>query len=167
MIDWAIQGLFTALFAGLGSYILWRLVGPRIVVQAIQERMGPALHAWLTTPVPTGKMTKMSTNDGDVDVAEVKSPLDLIMISAGDSVYRRLMGRMGGDARKRGAVQDDIREGMLADGSPFGGLLNQINPRLLERAIKDGDYIPIILEQLGPVVKQYLDKRLSSGESFR
>ncbi len=156
-------GLVTLCMSFIGSYIMWSLAGPRVVVRAIQSRMGPILMDWLTAPTyKTGKKRVVTDDEGGkTEVDEVLSPLQLIIINAGELMWQKMMGKMGGDARKRGAVQSDIVDGISSPGNPFGGLLNQINPRLLERAIKDGDYVPIILEQLGPLLKDWAAKKLN------
>lgn len=172
-----LSGLVTLLFAAIGSYVMWKIAGPRVVVKAIQSRMGPILLDWLTTPsFSTGKkkrtlVTEAELDDDGKEISpaeyemrdEILAPLDLIMTRAGELMYQKFMGRLGGDARKRGAVQGDIIAGLSEPGNPFGSLLNGINPRLLERAMKDGDYMPIILEQLGPLAKDFIASKMTKG----
>lgn len=174
-----LSGVCTLIFAGIGSYVMWKIAGPRVVVKAIQTQMGPILLEWLTTPsFKTGKKKKTLVQEAETDeegkeiepaqyemADEVLSPLDLIMSRAGDLVFQKFMGKLGGDARKRGAVQADIVAALGDSSSPLGSLLGSINPRLLERALKDGDYVPIILEQLGPLAKQFLEKKINAAPS--
>jgi len=163
VISVVLSGIVTLLFAFLGSYIMWRWIGPRVVSNAIQDRLGPILQAWLVTPVPTGKMKTVVNADGEEESVEVAvSPLDQMMTSAGEILYRKMLGKIGGDRRKVGAVQDDITESLANPSSPLGALLGQVNPKLLERAIRDRDYVPIILDQFGPIITQWLEKKLST-----
>lgn len=169
LLSMFLQGLVTLVFAFIGSYIMWKVAGPRVVVTAIREQMGPILINWLMTPsIPTGKKKKMTADDNEeVEFDEVLAPIDLMMTRAGELVYQKLMGKLGGDVRKKQAVTNDIIEGMSMPGSPYASLLSSINPKLVERALKDGDYMPIILEQLGPLVARYAENKLNKkGDTF-
>ena len=140
---------------------MWRLVGPGVVVKAIRARMGPILMEWLTTPVPTGRKKKITSEDGTSEIDEKLSPLDTIIINAGEVLYRKMLGIKGGDVRKRQALENDVREGVLEPGSPIFSLLNSINPKIVERAIRDGDYIPILLDMFGPQLQRMVEAKLS------
>jgi len=166
LFEVALEGLLTLLFAGIGSYFMWRLIGPRVVTNAIRAKMGPILLDWLTTPsLKTGEKLKIKDSKGkETEQDEILSPLELIMENAGNLVFQKLMGKIGGDERKKDAVQQDIIAGLANPASPFAGLLNSVNPKLLERALKDGDYVPIILEQLGPFAVKWLEKRVNIGQ---
>lgn len=169
LLSMFLQGLVTLVFAFIGSYVMWKVAGPRVVVTAIREQMGPILINWLMTPsIGTGRKKKSTDEDGvESEADEVVAPIDLMMTRAGELVYQKLMGKLGGDVRKRQAVQGDIIDGLSVPGSPFGSLLSQVNPRLLERAMKDGDYLPIILEQLGPLMSRYIENKLNKkGDTF-
>lgn len=158
-----LSGLVTLIFAFIGSYVMWKVIGPRVVTKAIQDRMGPILQNWLVTPVPTGKFKEVINAEGEVEQVEALiSPVEQMMTIAGEVLYRKMLGKVGGDRRKVQAVQGDITESLANPSSPLGALLGQVNPRLLERAIKDGDYVPIILDQFGPLITQWLERKLNS-----
>lgn len=162
-----LSGLVTLIFAFIGSYVMWKVIGPRVVTKAIQDRLGPILQAWLVTPVPTGRTKVVINADGEEETVEqAVSPLDQMMTAAGEILYRKMLGKIGGDRRKVGAVQDDITESLANPSSPLGALLGQVNPKLLERAIRDRDYVPIILDQFGPVITQWLEKKLSNPSTM-
>lgn len=167
LIELVLEGIVTLLFAFLGSYLMWKWIGPKVLERTLRARMGPILIEWFLTPqYETGKMKKIRDDEGEEsEVKEILSPLDLIIKQSGDILYQKLMGKMGGDVRKRQAVQGDIIDGLSNPDSPFAGLLNSVNPRLLERAIRDGDYTPIILEQLGPLISRYLEKKVDNVQS--
>jgi len=167
LVELVLEGLVTLLFAFLGSYVMWKWIGPEVFEETLRARMGPILMGWFLTPqYETGKMRKIKDDEGEEsEVKEVLSPLALIIKDAGELLYAKLMGKMGGDARKRGAVQDDIVAGLANPASPFAGLLNSVNPRLLERALKDGDYVPIILDQLGPLISRFLEKKVDNVQN--
>jgi len=93
---------------------------------------------------------------------EMVSPLQEIMNAAGEHLYRKMLGRVGGNQKKVRAVQDDIVEGLAMPGNPLATLLNGVNPRLLDRALKDGDYVPILLEQFGPIIQKWAEAKLNS-----
>lgn len=144
---------------------MWKFVGPGVVFAAIQEKMGPILQNWLLTPVPTGRKRTVKGEDGPEEVPELLSPVEQMMTVAGEVLYRKMLGKVGGDYKKRQAVQDDIVEGLQNPGNPFASMLNGINPRLLERAIKDGDYVPILLDQFGPMIQRWAETKFNSGGS--
>jgi len=158
-----VQGLVTLLFAFIGSYVMWKIAGPRVVIRALQEKMGPILLNWFTTPIPNGSTKTVVNEEGEEEKVPVTvSPMETMMSVAGETLYRKLLGKMGGDKRKVRAVQDDIVEGLGMPGNPFATLLNGINPRLLDRALKDGDYVPILLEQFGPIIQKWAEAKLNS-----
>lgn len=159
---------------------MWRIIGPRVVYQAIQTRMGPILLDWLMKPsIETGKRKKMLKSEAVLDDDnkeispaiyeignEVLSPIEFIISRAGDTLFSKVYGKLGGDVRKRQALQGDIIDGLQDQGNPFGMLLNQINPRIMERAVKDGDYVPLVLEQFGPLLKEFAAKKLNGMNQF-
>jgi hypothetical protein len=158
-----VQGLVTLLFAFVGSYVMWKIAGPRVVIKALQERMGPILMNWFITPIPNGATKSVVNEEGEEEIVPVQiSPMDQMMTAAGETLYRKLLGKMGGDKRKVRAVQDDIVDGLAMPGNPLGSLLQGINPRLLERALKDGDYVPILLEQFGPIIQRWAEQKVNS-----
>jgi len=164
LIEQVVEGLFTLFFAALGSYVMWKVVGPKVVDSVISKKLGHALMNWFFTPIKTGKKKKtIDEETGEkTEVDEEASPLEIIVGSAGAILFAKMMGKMGGDARKREAIQGDIIAGLSNPASPFAGILNSVNPRILERAIKDGDYIPIILDQTWPLISRWIDKRLNT-----
>jgi len=158
-----VQGLVTLLFAFIGSYVMWKIAGPRVVIRALQEKMGPILMNWFVTPIPTGATKSVTNDEGEEEIVDVKvSPMEQMMTAAGETLYRKLLGKMGGDRRKVRAVQDDIVEGLGMPGNPLGSLLQGINPRLLDRALRDGDYVPILLEQFGPIIQRWAEQKVNS-----
>lgn len=165
IVDLALTGAVAAICSLLGSLFMWNFVGPRIVDKGVSQRVGPALYTWLMTPsIETGK-NRIITDDETGEKTEVKeilSPWESLLKSAGEVVYMRLLGKMGGDRRKVQAVQSDIVDGLANPGSPFATLLNGVNPRLLERALKDGDYVPILLDQFGPLIQKFVEQKLST-----
>lgn len=167
LLSLVVQGLFTLCFAAVGSYFMWRLIGPAVVTNAIRAKMGPILMEWLTTPAykTGGKRRVTDEESGEtVETDEVLSPLEMIIKNAGDVLYSKMMGKLGGDVRKRQAVQSDIVAGLANPASPFAGFLNSVNPALLNRALKDGDYVPIILDQLGPTLVKYAEGHLNKSK---
>jgi len=177
LVSISLQALMTVACAFVGSYIMWRVIGPRVVYQAIQARMGPILLDWLMKPsIPSGRRRKNLVSEAVIDEDgkelspaqyeigdEVLSPIETIITRAGDTLFSKVYGKMGGDVRRKQAIQGDIVEGLRDSQNPFGMLLNDINPMLLQRCIKDGDYIPILLEQFGPLAKELISKKLNSG----
>jgi len=165
-LELVLEGLVTLFFAFMGSYVMWRIAGPKVLEKTLRARMGPILLEWFLTPsFETGKTKKIKDEDGEeTEVKEILSPLDLIIKNAGEIFYSKLMGKMGGDVRKREAIQGDIIAGLSNPVSPFAGILNSVNPRILERAIKDGDYVPIIMDQLGPIIYKWAEKKLNNGQ---
>lgn len=166
IVDLVLTGAIAAICSLLGSAIMWLFVGPKVVERGLKNRAGPAIYEWLVSPsIDTGKIRSRVTDEGEKEeYREVLSPLQNIIQNAGELMYQKLMGRVGGDARKRMAVERDIQEGLLDPANPFAVMLNGINPRLLERAIRDGDYVPILLQQFGPVLQQFVEKKLK-GDS--
>lgn len=179
LFEMVVQGLITLFFAGVGSYVMWKIAGPAVVVRAIQAKMGPILMEWLVNPgISTGRKRKIQAVPAEFDDKgkeispavfedqdEILSPLELIITKAGDTLFQKVYGKIGGDARKRQAVQNDIAVGLAEPGNPFGSLLAGINPRLLDRALRDGDYVPILIEQFGPLLKQFVENKLSNGNN--
>lgn len=177
LLSVVVSGLLTLIFAAVGSFVMWKILGPRVVVKAIQGHMGPILVEWFMTPsISTGKKRKAVDSEAEFDesgkeispatykeIDEVLSPLEMIISRAGEVMMTKIYGKLGGDARKRMAVQQDILAGLSSPGNAIGGMLNSINPALLNRALRDGDYMPIILEQLGPLAKQFLENKLNQG----
>lgn len=159
-VEWGLGvvlgGLVTLLFAGLGSVLMWKLIGPRVVEGALRARLGPILVEWFTTPVyETGKKTKYvdEKTGKHVEKEEVISPLEMIISGASDVMQQKLYSKMGVDARKLQVAQGDIAEALLDPANPMAQMLGGLSPALLERAIKDGDYIPVILQMFGPQIK--------------
>jgi len=158
-----VQGLVTLLFAFIGSYIMWKIAGPRVVIKALQEKMGPILLNWFTTPIHNGATKIVVNEEGEEEKVPITvSPMESMMTVAGETLYRKMLGKMGGDKRKVRAVQDDIVEGLSNPANPFASLLGGLNPRILERAIKDGDYTAIIIEQFAPVLRQWAEAKLNT-----
>lgn len=142
---------------------MWKVAGPRVVIKALQEKMGPILLNWFTTPIPTGATKVVVNEEGEEETVPIQiSPMETMMSVAGETLYRKLLGKMGGDRRKVRAVQDDIVDGLANPANPFATLLNGVNPRLLERALKDGDYVPILLEQFGPILQRWAESKLTN-----
>jgi len=127
----------------------------------------PSRVDWLTKPsFKTGDRLKIKDEKGkEREVDEILSPLELIMENAGDLVYAKLMGKIGGDRRNVDAVQGDIIAGLSNPASPLAGLLNSVNPRLLDLEIKDGDDVLILLDQVGPLISRWIEKKLKTPQS--
>lgn len=180
LVSISFQVFMTVLCAFVGSFVMWKIIGPRVVYEAIRARMGPILLDWLMTPsIKTGKRKKMLKSEAVLDDDgkelspaiyeigdEVLSPIEHIISRAGDTLFCKVYGKLGGDVRKKQALQGDIIEGLQNQDSPFGLLLNQLNPRIIERAVKDGDYVPLLLEQFGPLLKEFAAKKLNGTEMF-
>lgn len=156
LIAGLVSCVFGMLGALIGGYIMWSWLGPRIVTDSVTPLVGPALYNWLTAPsMSTGKKKKMVDPETgeEMEMPEAISPLQNIMNEAGKVTYFMLMSKLGVDARKKQVAIGDIQNAIM-EGSPLAGALSAISPKLMERAVKDGDYIPIVLQLFGPKIEE-------------
>lgn len=161
-----VLGFFGAL---IGGYVMWSWLGPRIVTRSVSGIVGPAIYEWLTkASINTGKIRKIEDEDGEIsEIPDVISPLQNIMREAGTYTYQMLCSKMGIDSRKRQVAIQDVQTALMAPDSPLAGFASMISPKLMERALKDGDYIPIILQMFGPQIEQFINSRVNNkGGSF-
>ena len=153
----------------VGGYVMWSWLGPKIVTRSVSGIVGPAIYEWLTIPsISTGKTRKITDDDGEVsEVPDIISPLQNIMREAGTYTYQMLCSKMGIDSRKKQVAIQDVQSALMSPDSPLAGFASMISPKLVERAIKDGDYIPIILQMFGPQIEQFISTRvINKGASF-
>src|SRR5512136_1110405 len=88
VVSLVLQGLVTLLFAFVGSYVMWKVAGPRVVIRALQEKMGPILLNWFTTPIPTGATKLVVNEEGEEESIPIQiSPMETMMTVAGETLY--------------------------------------------------------------------------------
>lgn len=171
-VEWAqvlATGIVTVLGALVGSFVMWKLVGPSVVRAGAKGVFGPAMLEWLFTPsVKTGEklIEKKEGKDGTVtekEVDEVLSPAEVLAVRMGKIVYMQTLSKLGVDGRKAGMVVGDIQAALANPDNPLAQQLAVINPKLLERALKDGDYVPIIMSMFAPQIKDYITNKLKSA----
>ena len=162
-----ILGAFGALFGGL---IMWRWQGPKIVDRSISGKVGPAIYSWLITPsLTTGKKKKLVDKEtGEETESEgIISPFENLIGEAGKLTYQLICSKTGVDARKKQIAIGDVQSALSDPNSPLAGLSSLIPQKLVDRAIKDGDYVPVILQMFGPQIGQYINTLLPNRSGVR
>jgi hypothetical protein len=144
----AVQGLITLCFAFVGSYIMWRLFGPKIVMNGIKGSAGEAIYDWLMTPQEHIEISK------DKDGKEIKTkievtPLENIMVGAGQTMYKYFFSKEGVLARKKNQIQADMMTDLQDPSNPLASLA-QAFPIAMAKAAKDGDYAGMFFQLIMP-----------------
>jgi len=147
-----ITGIVTIVGAFFGSYLMWKLIGPGVVKKGVGEELGPAMLNWLFEPsMKTGEKIKEQheKSDGTIvekEVDEVLAPAEVLALRMGRVVYAMIFSKLGVDARKKGVLVGDIQAELANPDSPFSQFAGFLSPKARERALKDGDYVPILLD---------------------
>ena len=164
-----LTGVVAAVASFFGSFVMWKVIGPRVVSKGVGTSLGPAMLNWLFEPsVKTGEKIKVKheKQDGtivDKEVDEVLAPAEILALKMGNVIYRMTLSKMGVDGHKRAMVLGDIQAELANPDSPFSQFAGFLSPKARERALKDGDYVPILLDLLvsSPQAQSMLGKVLN------
>lgn len=156
----AVQGLITLGFAFIGSYIMWRIFGPKIVMDGIKGSAGAAIYDWLMTPQEHIEVTK------DKDGKEIKTkvevtPLENIMVGAGQTMYKYFFSKEGVLARKKNQIQVDMMTDLQDPSNPLANLA-QAFPIAMAKAAKDGDYAGMFFQLIMPQIAEGAGKWIAN-----
>jgi hypothetical protein len=131
---------------------------------------------WLFEPsVKTGEKvkTKHEKADGtyvEKEIDEVLAPAEILALKMGNVIYRMTLSKMGVDGHKRAMVIGDLQAELANPDSPFAQFTGFLSPKARERALKDGDYVPILLDLLAssPQAREMLGKAINKfkGQSL-
>ena len=171
-----VTGIVTIVGAFFGSYLMWKLIGPGVVNAGVGESLGPAMLNWLFDPsIKTGEkiVEKREKADGttvDKEVDEVLAPAEVLALRMGKVVYALIFSKLGVDARKKGVLVGDIQAELANPDSPFSQFAGFLSPKARERALKDGDYVPILLDLIvsSPQARDLVGKAINKfkGQSI-
>lgn len=154
IISLIVTGVVAALASFFGSLVMWSLVGPRVVKKGIGRELGPAMIHWLFEPsIKTGEkiVEKREKADGTViekEVDEILAPAEELARRMGKIIYLMTLSKLGVDGHKKAALIGDVQSALANPDNPLSQYLGAINPKIIDRALKDGDYIPLIIQLL-------------------
>ena len=164
-----VTGIVTVLGAFFGSYVMWKLVGPGVIKSGANGVFGPALIKWLFAPsIDTGekvqvKHTKADGTEVTKEEKEIVAPAQFIATQMARVIQGMMLSKLGVDGRKKAVLVGDIQAQLADPDSPFAGLVGFLSPKARERALKDGDYIPILLDMLvsSPQARELVGKAIN------
>jgi len=177
------SSLIAILLGGLGSLVLWLILGPimtgygfrKLVQKAIEGdekslevfmNVGTLLMTWATqTKYKTGSIIKIDSGEKDADgrsipkeVPEELTPIQAISKSVGSYAFDKLRSSAGG-------VKTQLGKQIQAEMSEMGGALS---PGAIA-ALSRGKIGPALTEVIAPIVVDKLKKRniLSNDDTGR
>ena len=185
MIDFA--WILAGVAAGTGSIIMWIFVGRPLITKYSRKgfidgirgiRDDPeakeAFHillsegwTWFHTPaIETGRVL---TDDKGKESKEIITPFQNMASETGRYAEMRLKSSLGVAGRKAQVLRSDLVADLTE--SELGGTIAAIAPRAFERAMKDGDYMPILIDMVRPLIESKItdmvNKGGGSGSSWR
>ena len=149
-----LTAVVAAIASFVGSAVMWTLIGPRVVKRGIGKELGPSMLKWLFEPsIDTGEkvVEKHEKADGTIvekEVKEIVAPAEELARRMGHIVYMMTLSKLGGDKRKNQVLIGDVQSALANPDNPLAQYLGAINPKIIDRALKDGDYVPLIIQLL-------------------
>jgi len=173
IVSLVVTGVVAALASFFGSLVMWSLIGPRVVKKGIGRELGPAMITWLFEPsIKTGEkaVEKRERADGTVvekEVDEIVAPAEELARRMGRIVYHMMLGKLGGDGAKKAALMGDVQAALANPDNPLAQYLGAVNPKIIDRALKDGDYIPLIIQMFltNPQAREWVSGKVKSVAS--
>lgn len=147
-----VTGVVTVLGAFFGSYLMWKLIGPGVVKKGVGQELGPAMLKWLFDPsIDTGEKIKVQHEKADGTMVEKEekeflAPAEVLAAKMGRVVYGMIFSKLGVDGRKKAVMIGDMQAELANPDSPFSQFAGFLSPKARERALKDGDYVPVLLD---------------------
>jgi hypothetical protein len=161
--------LLGALMANAIELPITYLIVRRLVKQGLRSNLGPSMLEWMFTETPTGNkiVEKYEGKDGAVkerEVPEVKSPAEILATNMGHTIWNMIKSGQLSDGRKRATIIADLQNGLADPDNPMAQAVGMVNPKLIERALKDGDYAPLIFQMLfsNPDTIKWIQAKLKS-----
>lgn len=166
-----ITGVAAAIFSFIGSFLMWSIIGPRVVKKGIGKELGPAMITWLFEPsIDTGEtvIEKIERADGSIKEKESKeiiAPAEELARRMGKIIYSMTLSKLGVDGHKKAALIGDVQSALANPDNPLSQYLGAINPKIIDRALKDGDYIPLIIQLLmsNKTAQEFVTGKLNKG----
>ncbi len=164
ILSLVLTGVVAAIASFCGSFIMWKLIGPGVVDKGIGRKLGPAMMKWLFEPsIRTGNKVKQQHEkaDGSIvekEVDEIVAPAEELAQRMGRIVWHQFRGKLAGDGTKNAALIGDVQAALANPDNPLAQYLGAINPKIIDRALKDGDYIPLIFQLIfsNPQAREWL-----------
>lgn len=157
-----LSGIWTVVVAGLaggvgalvGGWIMWHWAGPPVVLKVLKERLGPVMSDYLLNgEVKTGRKIKDEETGKERD--ELISPVRAFGREAGKQAYYELSSFFGVNARKRQVLEQDFKDALMNPENPLRQQLMVANPKIIERALDDGDYMKALFEFVRPAATHW------------
>ena len=174
-----INALLAILLGGLGSLVLWLVLGPlmtgygfkRLVRKAFEGdpkaqevffQVGGLFISWASTQqMKTGRKIKVATDEKDADgnavlkeIDEVLTPVQMIAQTVGTYVIQKAKGSMGGTTTK---MKNVLMESAAESGLGVSGAAANAAAR--------GNFAPLLAEIVLPKVIDTLKKRKENTDS--
>jgi len=154
----------------IGSLFMWLFVGRKIVLKyageavinainepddrtktAFSNLMGMAWEWFVTPSIRTGK----EDEDGN---PEVISPFTNMVRETGRYLQLRIAGALGVDKKKKETLERAIQMD-LTNNPDLAGVLQQMLPHAYELAVKKGDYGPLLLQMISPMLQKFINTK--------
>ena len=166
VINLSLAGLAGGIGALIGGWIMWHWAGPGIILNALKNHLGKEMVLFLLNPtMKTGK--KVKDEDGK-EHDQIVSPMIFLGREAGKQAFFELKGLMGIDERKKQVLLDDMRTALSDPNNPLAQQMAAINPKVLDRALEDSDYLRAAVEifkpQLQTIGKKALDNFINKRQ---
>ena len=164
-----VTGIVTVAGAFFGSYLMWKLIGPGVVKKGVGQELGPAMLTWLFKPsIETGEKIKVSHEKADGTIVEkeekeILTPANVLAMNMGKTVYGMVFSKLGVDGRKKATLIPDMQAELANPDSPFSQFAGFLSPKARERALKDGDYVPVLLDMIAssPQMRELVGKAIN------
>lgn len=169
LISLVVTGVVAAGASFFGSYLMWSFIGPRVVKRGIARELGPSMLHWLFEPsIKTGKkvVEKRERSDGTIlekEVDEVIAPGEELARRMAYIIQRMTLSKLGVDGTKKAAMIADLQAELANPDSPFAQFAGFLSPKARERALKDGDYVPVLLDLIvsSPQARELVGKAIN------
>jgi len=160
----------------IGSLFMWLVVGRKLIIKyagesvinainnpdkevksAFNNLMGMVWEWFITPSIKTGK----EDEDGN---PEVISPFTNMVRETGRYLQLRIAGALGVDKKKKETLERAIQMD-LTENADLAGMLQQMLPHAYELAIKKGDYGPLLLQMISPMLQKFINTKSTNNDT--
>ena len=161
----AIVGIFPELIAGFFLWKRWfaRANQDRLQNSIVEGEFDPAIAAIFRRGVQLMFEPIIDLGEKDEHGKPVLvPPVSVFGREFAKFIYHKFRSGWGTDGQKAELLKGDVAQALQDPSHPFTAQLMTINPKIVERCLRDGDYIPLIIQMFGPMAKSFITEKINT-----